>query len=296
MIALHPVTLGASSLGKRGTAADVSALADALVTSACAQVDTSNNYADGRSESALGAATARMGARAAGTAVFTKTDRDPETGAHDGDRVKRSFEESLNRLGVERLPVLHLHDPGALTLAEAMAPGGAVEALVSLREQGLVDAIGIATGTRSVVEQFVRTDAFDTVLTHNRFTLADRSAATILDLAAERGMAVFNGAPFGGGILADASGERTSYGYRPASYALLGFIGRLRQLCTQWGVALPAAALHYSLREPRIHSTVVGISTLERLDALEALLAARIPEGFFAAVDRLGVPPLSAND
>ena len=293
MVALRPVTLGASSLGKRGTPADVAALADALVTSAYGQVDTSNNYAAGRSEAALGEAAARTDARGA---VFTKTDADPATGAHDGDRVKRSFEESARRLGVERLPVLHLHDPGALTLAEAMAPGGAVEALVALREQGLVDAIGIATGTRAVVEGFVRTDAFDAVLTHNRYTLVDRSAETILDLAAERGMTVFNGAPFGGGILADPSGERSSYGYRPASYALLGFIGRLRQLCEQWGVALPAAALHFSLREPRIHSTVVGVSTLERLDALDGLVAAQLPEGFFAAVDRLGSPPPTAND
>ena len=293
---LGPITLGASSLGDRGTGADAAALADALVASPFGQIDTSNNYAEGRSESALGAALARAGGLPAGTVVFTKTDYDPATGVYDGDRVTRSFEESMTRLGLERLPLLHLHNPTTMTLAEASAPGGAIEALVSLREQGLVGAIGVAAGTRALVEDYVRTDAFDAVLTHNRYTLVDRSAQTILELAAERGMTVFNGAPFGGGILADASGERTKYGYRPASYALLGFIGRLRQLCEHWNVELPAAALHFSLRNPLVHSTAVGVSSLARLSALESLADAEIPEGFFDAVERLGTPPLTAND
>ena len=292
----RPITLGASSLGDRGGASDVAALADALVASRFAQIDTSNNYAEGRSESALGAALARAGGLPADAVVITKTDYDPVTKVYDGDRVKRSFEESLTRLGLERLPLLHLHNPTTMTLAEATGPGGAIEALVGLREQGLVDAIGVAAGTRALVEDYVRTDAFDAVLTHNRYTLVDRSAQTILELAAERGMTVFNGAPFGGGILADETGTATKYGYRPASFALLGFIAKLRQVCEQWAVPLPAAALHFSLRNPLIHSTAVGVSSLARLAALETLAATQIPDGFFDAVDALGTPPLTAND
>jgi D-threo-aldose 1-dehydrogenase len=296
MIAVRPISLGASSLGARGAETDVAALADALVASPFGQVDTSNNYADGRSETALGRAIARLGGLPDGSTIFTKVDADRDTRAFDGDRVRRSLDESLARLGLDRLPLLHLHDPFHLTVAEAAAPGGAIEALVSLRDQGIVGAIGIATGTRPLVEEYIRTDLFDAVLTHNRYTLADRSAETILQLAAERGMTVFNAAPFGGGILADAAAERTDYAYRPASYALLGFIGRLRQTCAQWNVELPAAALHFSLRDPRIHSTVVGVSSLERLAALDRLVAARPPDGFFEAIEALGSPPPSAND
>lgn len=296
MLDVRPITLGASSLGDRGSAADVAALADALVASDFGQIDTSNNYADGRSEAALGAAIARAGGLRGGALLITKTDYDAQTKAYDGDRVRRSFEESLGRLGLDSVPLLHLHNPTTMTLAEAMAPHGAIAALVDLREQGLVGAIGVAAGTRALVEQYVRTDAFDAVLTHNRYTLVDRSAQTIIDLAAQRGMTVFNGAPFGGGILADVTRERTRYGYRPASDELLAFIDALRDLCADWRVTLPAAALHFSLRNPLIHSTAVGVSSLERLAALEVLAATTVPDAFFEAVEALGVPPLTAND
>jgi D-threo-aldose 1-dehydrogenase len=296
MLAVRPITLGASSLGDRGSAPDVAALADALVASPFAQIDTSNNYAEGRSEAALGAALARAGGLPEGALVITKTDYDATTKVYDGDRVRRSLDESLTRLGLDHVPLLHLHNPTTMTLAEAMAPTGAIAALVDLREQGVVGAIGVATGTRALVEQYVLTDAFDAVLTHNRYTLVDRSATTVIEAAAERGMTVFNGAPFGGGILADETGGRVRYGYRPASPELLAFIRALRGLCGDWGVSLPAAALHFSLRNPLIHSTAVGVSSLERLAALEVLAATSVPDALFDAVEALGTPPATAND
>ena len=94
-----------------------------------------------------------------GPPVMTKVDADPVTGRFDGDRVRRSVEESLGRLGVDRLPLLHLHDPHAVTLAEALAPDGAVPALVRLRDEGVVDAIGVASGPPELAHAYVRTGA-----------------------------------------------------------------------------------------------------------------------------------------
>jgi aryl-alcohol dehydrogenase-like predicted oxidoreductase len=104
----------------------------------------------------------------------------------------------------------------------------AVPALVELREQGLVGAIGIAAGEPALVEEYIRSDMFDAVLTHNRYTLVDRSAQALIAAARERDMTVFNAAPFGGGILAGSPRRAGDYAYRPASPEVLAFVDRLR--------------------------------------------------------------------
>lgn len=293
---LTPVTLGASGLGGRGDDAFAGRLADAMIASDLGNVDTSNNYANGRSETLLGESIARAGGLPDGHLVYSKADAEPGSGVFDGDRVKRSFEETTSRLGLDRLPIYHLHDPYSISFEEGMAPGGPVEALTSLRDQGLVDAIGVAAGNRALVERYVRTDAFDAVLTHNRYTLVDRSGLAIIRAAKDRDMVVFNAAPFGGGMLADSSAAKTSYGYHEAPAELLAFVNRLRELCREWNVDLAAAALHFSLRSPDVDSTVVGISSVDRLEQLGALVSTHVPVGFFDAVDELGDPPPSGND
>jgi D-threo-aldose 1-dehydrogenase len=294
MIALEPVTVGTSGLGKR-PGADLG-LAKAILTSAFRQADTSNNYSDGESERLLGAAIRELGGLPEDRVVFSKGDQDPVTGAFTGDRMRRSFEESTQRLGLETLPLYHLHDPYTIEVAEAMAPGGAVDVLVKLREQGRIGAIGIAAGRRELVEEYVRTDVFDAVLTHNRYTVVDRSAERIIELATERGMTVFNAAPFGAGILAGDNFRGRTYGYSEPSAEFLAHVDRFRALCAEWGVEPAAAALHFSLREPRIHSTIVGVNSLERLAELERHVHAVIDVEFWEALDALGEPPAPPTD
>jgi D-threo-aldose 1-dehydrogenase len=291
---LEPVTVGTSGLGKRPGADQ--RLATALLASPFGQLDTSNNYALGRSETLLGEAIAAVGGLPADKVVFSKADHDPETGVFDGERVLRSFDETTARLGIDTLPIYHLHDPYTITVSEAMAPGGAVEALVRLRDEGRIGVVGIAAGQHSLVEDYIRTDAFDVVLSHNRWTLVDRTAETILALATERGMTVFNAAPFGGGILAGSTFRGETYGYRPASPEFLAHLDSVRALCAEWQLSVAAAALAFSLAEPRIHSTIVGIYSAQRLEELPALIATPIPEGFWPALAALGPPPPSPTD
>jgi len=291
---LEKVTIGTSGLGKRPGADE--SLAAALLASGLRQIDTSNNYSGGRSEALLGRAIAAAGGLPSGKVVFSKADQDPTTGAFDGDRVRRSFDETTERLGLETIPLYQLHDPYTITVAEGMAPGGPVQALIDLRDEGRIGAIGIAAGERALVEDYVRTGAFDVVLTHNRWTIVDRTADTILTLATERGMTVFNAAPFGGGILGGSTYRGASYGYQPASAEFLAHLERVRALCAEWSLSVAAVALAFSMREPRIHSTVVGIYSQQRLDELPGLIATEIPDGFWPALDALGEPPASPTD
>lgn len=300
LIDVSPVTLGTSALG-RGTLpgsseeADAVAGAIALLESPHTLIDTSNNYGDGRSEEVLGLAIARRGGDSA-RRIVTKVDRHPETGVFDRDRVLRSYEESLARLGVERVGLLHLHDPYTVSFAEAEAPGGAIEAMVELRDSGAVDAIGIAAGPVPMVRRYVDTDQFDAVLVHNRYTLVDRSAEPLFANARRRGMLVFNAAPYGSGLLAAGATEGARYHYGPAGPDLLAWTRQAEQVCANAGVTLTAAALHFSLRGAFVDSTIVGVTNARRLAQLDALLATEIPAEVWRELEDLGPAPSPIDD
>ncbi|WP_020015006.1 aldo/keto reductase [Promicromonospora sukumoe] len=297
---VSPVTLGTSGLGRDtepGSAGEDAAVGVALdlFGSGHAYLDTSNNYSGGRSEAVLGLALARLGPDAAAR-VVSKVDPDPETRAFDRDRVLRSFEETTARLGVERLPLLHLHDPYSVTFEEAVGPGGAVEGLLELRESGQVDAIGVAAAPVPLMARYVGTGLFDAVLIHNRFTVIDQSAAPVFADAKERGMTVFNAAPFGSGLLAKGPHEGAVYNYRPAGADLLAWTRRLTEVCDAHGVALPAVALHYSLRSPLVDSTVVGVVSPGRRAQLDELVATRVPDELWGQLEALGPAPSPVDD
>lgn len=299
-IRTSPLTLGTSGLGRGtepgspGEDAAVEVALD-LFGSGHALIDTSNNYAAGRSEAVLGVAGARLGADVAGR-VVSKVDPAPASGVFDRDRVLRSFDETTARLGVDHLPLLHLHDPYSITFEEAVGRGGAVEGLVELRESGRVGAIGVAAAPVPLMARYVATGVFDAVLIHNRLTLVDQSAAVVFADAKERGMTVFNAAPFGSGLLAKGPREGARYDYRAATPELLAWTRRAEELCAAHGVPLPAAALHFSLRSPLVDSTVVGVASPGRLAQLDALATTAVPEDLWPALAALGPAPTPVDD
>ena len=123
-------------------------------------------------------------------------------GPFDGRRVLASAQESMDRLGLNHLPVLYLHDPERITFEQAMAPDGPVAAMRA-RSRGTRRLTLASPAARwSLLRRFVATGSFQVVLTHNRWTLLDRSAEPLLEDCAAAHVAVVNGAPFGGGILA----------------------------------------------------------------------------------------------
>ena len=132
----------------------------------------------------------------------------------------------------ERVPLLFLHDPDAFDFGYMASAGGAVDALVQIRDEGLADAIGVATGDTRLLHRYLDLGVFDVILSHNRFTLVDRSADELFTRAVELGVGVLNAAVYGGGILA-RPGESTKYSYKPASRELLETIAAMDAVCTR---------------------------------------------------------------
>lgn len=267
------------------------AVVERLLASPITVIDTSNGYTDGESERRIGQAIARAGGLPDGHWIATKVD--PRDGDFSGDRVRASVAESRERLGLDRLPLVQLHDPENFAFEELTAPGGAVDALVELKQSGAVGAIGVAGGSTPVLERYLDLGVFDVLLTHNRYTLVDRGADALIGSAHERGVAVLNAAVLGGGFLTDPS-ERERYGYRPAGEATRNAAIAMKELCDERGVELSAVATAFSLRDARIAATVIGFSRPERIEAtLAAAELTDLPDEFWERIDAL-VPPASS--
>ncbi|HEU5158206.1 MAG TPA: aldo/keto reductase [Streptosporangiaceae bacterium] len=249
-------------------------------------LDTSNNYGGGSAERRIGAVLRRR-PLPEGFVLATKADADPATGDFSGDRVRRSVAESLDRLGLDFVPMMYLHDPEFhITFEEAMAPGGPVEALAGLRDAGVVGHIGIAGGPVELMRRYVRTDVFEAVISHNRWTLVNRDADPLIDDALARGMAFVNGAPYGGGMLVKGPDVQPRYAYRDTGEPVREAVRAMRRACDAHGVPLAAAALRFSLRDPRVTSTIVGVSTPARIAATAELATTPIPDELWDELDR----------
>jgi D-threo-aldose 1-dehydrogenase len=251
-------------------------------------LDTSNSYGAGSAEERIGAVLRRRGGVPEGFILATKVDADPETGDFSGDRVRRSVEESLSRLGLDSIPVLYLHDPQYhITYEEAMAPGGAVEAMVSLRDEGVAGHLGVAGGPVGLMRRFVQAGAFEAVINHNRWTLVNQNAEPLLDEAAARGVAFVNGAPYGGGMLVKGPDVQPRYAYRETPEFVRSAVRSMQKACGSFGIPLAAAALQFSLRDPRVASTIVGVSEPARITTTLELATTSIPDELWSELNRL---------
>lgn len=257
-------------------------------------IDTSRNYGFGRAEERIGTALRERGGLPDGFVLATKIDRDMETGRLDAARVRQSLEESLQALGLDRIQLLHLHDPEhGRDLTEVTREGGALDELFRLREEGLAEAVGLAMGRLDIMFPMLRDRPFDALVSHNRFTLMNRAADEMFTYAHEAGIAVLNAAPFAGGVLAKGSAEMPRITYQAATAEDLAPVQRIEAICTEHGLAPGAAALQFSLADPRITSTIVGISKPERIAQTLDWAAQKFPASARVA---LAAIPYSSED
>jgi D-threo-aldose 1-dehydrogenase len=198
------------------------------------------------------------------------------------DGVLRGFDESLARLQLDRVDVVHVHDPDE---HETRAVDGAFRALHRLREEGVIGAVGAGMNQSAMLTRFVRQGLVDCVLVAGRYSILDQSAlADLLPAAAAAGVAVIAAGVFNSGLLADPRPGAT-FDYAPASAALLARARQLDALCDGFGVPLRAAALQFPLRHPAVTTVVVGARSPEEMQDNARLFALEIPEELWSALE-----------
>jgi D-threo-aldose 1-dehydrogenase len=207
--------------------------------------------------------------------------------------VRRSLEDSLGRMGLDRVDVLYLHDVERSDgdVGEAIDRG--VAALARLRDEGLVRAVGIGSSDLGAIERALRTDAIDLVMLPGRYTLLEAPASdVVLPLCEERGVGIVNVAVFNSGLLASSEpSEASHYEYRQVPRDKLMRAQELARACRELGVELPTAALHFSARHPSVVSVVVGADTPEQIRENAARIAEPVPEQLWETLGEKGLLP-----
>jgi D-threo-aldose 1-dehydrogenase len=306
---------GGAQIGNLYTATD-DATAAAAVAGAwevgVRYFDTAPHYGLGLSERRLGAALAgcardsfvvstKVGrlvvpnpaaTGSVGAEGFAVTDELMRRYDYSRDGVRRSLEESLTRLGLDRVDIVYVHDPDD-HMDQAVAE--AVPALVELREQGVVAAVGAGMNDWRPLLRIVKETEVDAVMLAGRWTLLDRSGAPLLEECRQRGVSVVAAAPFNSGLLARRQPpEGAPFDYGPAGAEVLDRARRLAAVCEEHGTALPEAAMSFPARHPAVACVVAGMRTAAQARASGAFLQATISEETWAALDRVvdgWVPP-----
>jgi D-threo-aldose 1-dehydrogenase len=207
------------------------------------------------------------------------------------DGALRSIDESLERLGLDRVDIVHVHDPDD-HYDEALR--GAFPALARLRDEGAISAVGAGMNQVEMLERFAREADFDCFLVAGRYTLLDQSAlTTLLPLCVERGIGVIIGGVYNSGILAGPSAGST-FDYHPAPPNWLERALALEAACNGHDVPLKAAALQFPLAHPAVSSMLLGARSSEELDESVELLSVEIPGDLWADLRRAGLLPEDA--
>ena len=257
-------------------------------------IDTSRNYGMGRSEKLIGNVFKSLGGKPNNIILATKIDRDMETNVLDRDATLKSFEQSIKALATEKIDILHLHDPEhCKDLNDITCKGGALDTLFQLKEEGSITLVGLAMGKVEMMYDLIQEWPFDVMINHNRFTLLNRQADRLFDLAKRKGIKIFNAAPFCGGILAKGTKETNRLVYQEVSEKKLKPVFDLEKICLKYNIPLGAAALQFSMKDTRISSTIVGITKKSRIDQIVEWSNFEIPEDAWTEILSL---PFSIND
>jgi D-threo-aldose 1-dehydrogenase len=199
------------------------------------------------------------------------------------DGVRRSIEDSLERLALSYVDVALVHDPEDFL---EQATEESLPALAELREEGLVRAIGAGMNDWEPLQNIVERFDVDVVMVAGRWTLLDCSALPLLETCAARRVAVHAAAPFNSGLLArDDIAPDATFQYRAADDATRARALRLRDVCRRHGVELPVAALRFPLRHPAVARVVCGMRSADEVHVNARLFRQSVPEELWLELD-----------
>ncbi len=216
--------------------------------------------------------------------------------SHDG--VMRSVEFSLERMGVDRVDILFVHDLDVFTHGSQAALDARIEefmrsgygALVSLRDQGVVKAIGAGINEWQPAQRLAERGDFDLFLLAGRYTLLEQeSLESFLPLCQERGIGIVLGGPYNSGLLATGPKPGAFFNYNPAPPEILDRVARIEAVCTRHGVRLIEAALKFPLMHPSVVSVIPGGQSPAEVRANAALLDAQVPPALWTDLKTEGL-------
>ncbi|RKR75052.1 aldo/keto reductase [Frondihabitans australicus] len=210
------------------------------------------------------------------------------------DGILRSLDDSLTRLGLDRVDIVYLHDPDDHW---EIASTEGIETLLDLRAQGVVGAVGAGMNQAAMLTRFVESFDVDVVLVAGRLTLLDQSAlAELVPAARRRGARIAAAGVYNSGILSSATvADDSHYDYAKAADGVVERAREIARVAERHGTTLPAAAVQYPLGFDAVASVVVGAGTARHVhDAVERARA-QIPDAFWQELDELALVPSSTR-
>jgi D-threo-aldose 1-dehydrogenase len=212
----------------------------------------------------------------------------------DKNRARESLEESLKTLNTDSVDILFLHDPEyAKDITDITKKDGAMDELFKIKNEGLAKAVGVAMGKVDIMFPLLKDWDFDVIINHNRYTLINREANKMYEYASSKNIAIFNAAPYAGGVLAKGPDNFKKITYQDATEEKLAPAREFEKVCKKHNVELGAAALQFSLRDNRITSTICGVTSVESIEKNLAWANAEISDEFWSEISKL---PFSIND
>jgi D-threo-aldose 1-dehydrogenase len=200
------------------------------------------------------------------------------------DGIRRSIDDSLERLGLDRIDIAYLHDPDDQGMDATV---GAIETLIALRDEGVLGAVGAGMNQSAIPAEIIRRCDVDVMMLAGRYTLLDRSGLDeLLPLALEREVGIVAAGVYNSGLLSQPRPERDGlFDYEPAPAELFERAEQLAAICQRHGVTLPEAAAQFPLRHPAVVSVVIGMRTAAQVRDSVDRLGRRIPDALWAELE-----------
>lgn len=198
--------------------------------------------------------------------------------------IRRSIEDSLERLGLGHVDIAYLHDPDVHDLQAGISQG--LPALEKLRSEGVVRAIGVGINSAEAALECIEAADLDLVMLAGRYTLLEQPSVPLLDRCVERSTGVVSVGAYNSGLLARPDvPEDAHYNYHQAPPDVLERARALAALCRDFDVELPTAALQFPLRHPAVVNVTAGATSPEQVTVNAARMEATVPEELWNALE-----------